>query len=166
MNENIITFEDLHKTSGMKLTELSKYFEIPYRTIQDWHLGNRKCPDYIIKLMTYKLEKENMMKAKRPAKRSADHLRFYKTANCLGQGMIIVYDTEKHKSTFIDCDDIAEGYDLIATTAIYMQDSRLFDSLDDIDDDTTPTLDTSGMKDVTKDVISELNKIYSELNKI
>lgn len=60
--DNIITFEDLHKTSGMKLTELSRFFEIPYRSIQNWASGERQCPDYVIKLMFYKLKKEGIIK--------------------------------------------------------------------------------------------------------
>lgn len=107
------------------------------------------------------LIKEDIMRqARKPLKRPVDHLLFYKTADAIGQGMIIVYDTTKHKSTFIDSEDVYEGETLISTTAIYMQDSRLFDSLDDIDDDTTPSLDTSDMKDVTKDVIREYNKLF------
>lgn len=51
-------FNELRKKSGMSLAEFSKYFEIPYRTIQNWERGERKCPDYLLKLMSYKLERE------------------------------------------------------------------------------------------------------------
>lgn len=39
------------------------YFGIPYRTIQDWELENRKCPEYLITLMEYKLTKEDLIRA-------------------------------------------------------------------------------------------------------
>lgn len=51
-------FKELRKASGMNLTEFAKFFNIPYRTVQNWDAGTRKCPDYVIELMAYKLEKE------------------------------------------------------------------------------------------------------------
>lgn len=58
INGDNMTFKELRQASGMNLTEFSKYFNIPYRTVQNWELGTRKCPDYLIELMAYKLEKE------------------------------------------------------------------------------------------------------------
>ena len=51
-------FKELRISSGMNITEFSKYFNIPYRTVQNWELGTRKCPDYVLELMAYKLENE------------------------------------------------------------------------------------------------------------
>lgn len=51
-----MTFQELRKESGMNLTEFSKFFEIPYRTVQNWEYGARECPDYLIKLMAFKLK--------------------------------------------------------------------------------------------------------------
>lgn len=53
-----MTFKELRKQSGMNLTQFSNYFEIPYRTIQNWDAGIRQCPDYLLKLMQYKIENE------------------------------------------------------------------------------------------------------------
>ena len=55
MTEN---FKTLLKDSGMNMKQFSDYFQIPYRTIQNWNLGVRECPEYLLKLMQYKLEKE------------------------------------------------------------------------------------------------------------
>ena len=57
-----MTFEELREKAGMNLTEFAKYFEINYRTVQRWEYRERKCPDYLLKLMQYKLEKENIIK--------------------------------------------------------------------------------------------------------
>ena len=38
------------------------YFKIPYRTLQNWELEVRECPEYLLDLMKYKLEKENEIK--------------------------------------------------------------------------------------------------------
>lgn len=42
----------------MTQKEFSEYFEIPKRTIESWDMGARKCPEYLLKLMEYKLIKE------------------------------------------------------------------------------------------------------------
>lgn len=52
-------FKELLEKSKMNLKQFSEYFGIPYRTVQDWKLGARKCPDYLLNLMRYKLENEN-----------------------------------------------------------------------------------------------------------
>lgn len=57
------TLKELRTSSGMSRPQFCEYFEIPYRTIQDWELGNRKCPDYLVKLMEYKLRNENLIRA-------------------------------------------------------------------------------------------------------
>ena len=44
--------------SGMTQTEFAEYFCIPYRTVQDWFAGRRNMPDYVLRLMIYKLEVE------------------------------------------------------------------------------------------------------------
>lgn len=57
----MLTFKELRQQSGMALKEYANYFGIPYRTVQDWEYGNRRCLPYIIDLMKYKLEKENII---------------------------------------------------------------------------------------------------------
>jgi DNA-binding transcriptional regulator YiaG len=57
------TFKELRKVSGMSRTQFCEYFGIPYRTVQDWELGNRKCPEYLLGLMEYKLKHEGMIRA-------------------------------------------------------------------------------------------------------
>ena len=55
-----MTFKELRVASGMNMTEFSKQFNIPYRTIQNWENEVRKCPEYVLELMQYKLEKERI----------------------------------------------------------------------------------------------------------
>ena len=56
------TFKQLREASGMDRPGFAEYFGIPYRTVQNWELGLRVCPDYLLELMKYKLEKENILK--------------------------------------------------------------------------------------------------------
>jgi transcriptional regulator with XRE-family HTH domain len=36
---------------GLSQTDLSLYFKIPIRSIQDWHAGRRTPPDYVVELI-------------------------------------------------------------------------------------------------------------------
>lgn len=45
------SFRSLRIRSGMTLTDMSKFFSIPLRTIQHWDAGDRDCPPYLLKLM-------------------------------------------------------------------------------------------------------------------
>ena len=53
-----MTIRELRTMSGMTQKEFAEYFEIPKRTIEDWDRGARKCPEYLITLIEYKLIKE------------------------------------------------------------------------------------------------------------
>ena len=56
-----MTLTELIKSSGMNLKQFAEYFKLPYRTVQNWHLGIRPCPEYLLELMEYKLNKEAMI---------------------------------------------------------------------------------------------------------
>lgn len=55
---------ELRTSNGMTRREFCEYFEIPYRTLQDWELGNRKMPDYLLRLMAYKAKMEKLVEKK------------------------------------------------------------------------------------------------------
>lgn len=57
-----MTLKELRELSGMTRKQFADYFDIPYRTIQDWELGNRECKQYFIDLMEYKLRKETVIR--------------------------------------------------------------------------------------------------------
>ena len=50
---------EMKEESGMNWKQFAAYFDITYRTVQDWERGNRKMPDYLLRLMEYKLMVEN-----------------------------------------------------------------------------------------------------------
>ncbi len=43
----------LRERTGLNRKEFSERFEIPYRTVTDWELGNRHAPEYVIRLLEY-----------------------------------------------------------------------------------------------------------------
>ena len=59
---------DLRKSTGMNRKEFCEYFEIPYRTMTDWELGHRTMPDYLLRLMAYKVEMEKLVNRKENTK--------------------------------------------------------------------------------------------------
>lgn len=53
--------KELREQSGMNMKEFSYYFKIPYRTYQDWEYGKREMPEYLLRLITYKLKMEGII---------------------------------------------------------------------------------------------------------
>lgn len=53
---------ELRESTGMNRKEFANYFGIPYRTIQEWELGNRSMPQYLLRLMCYKVQMEKLNK--------------------------------------------------------------------------------------------------------
>ncbi len=57
-----MNIKELRKLSGMTQQAFGNYFNISLRSIQNWEGGQRKCPEYLLNLMKYKLEKEGIIK--------------------------------------------------------------------------------------------------------
>ena len=55
----------LRESTGMNRKEFCKYFEIPYMTETDWELGNRRVPQYLLRLMAYKIWMEQLADKKK-----------------------------------------------------------------------------------------------------
>ena len=55
---------ELRKSTGMNKRQFSEYFGIPYRTFQDWELGSRRVPEYLFRLVPYKVKVEGLDKEK------------------------------------------------------------------------------------------------------
>ena len=54
--------KELRERTGMNRKEFCEYFQIPYRTVTDWELGNRHAPDYVLKLLEYYIRMEGLNK--------------------------------------------------------------------------------------------------------
>lgn len=50
----------LRESTGMNRKEFCEYFEIPYMTETDWELGNRRVPQYLLRLIAYKIQMEKL----------------------------------------------------------------------------------------------------------
>lgn len=56
--QKVCNVKDLRDAANMNRTEFAKYFDIPYRTVENWENGTNRCPNYLYNLMYYKLSHE------------------------------------------------------------------------------------------------------------
>jgi len=52
---------EIRTESGMNRREFAEYFGIPLRTMEDWEGAKRKMPDYLLRLVEYKLRMEGLI---------------------------------------------------------------------------------------------------------
>lgn len=53
--------KELRQRTNMTLKQFSDYLHIPYRTVQHWEAGTRKCPEYVKELIQYRLVQEGLL---------------------------------------------------------------------------------------------------------
>lgn len=51
-----MTIKEAREQAGLSRVEMSRRFEIPVRTLEDWDNGKRTPPPYVEKLIIEKLE--------------------------------------------------------------------------------------------------------------
>ena len=51
----------IREQTGMNRKEFSDWLGIPYRTMQEWELGQRQISDYLLRLIAYKVYMEKMV---------------------------------------------------------------------------------------------------------
>lgn len=87
-------FNELKQKSGMTLTQLSNYFSVPYRTIQNWAAGVSQCPDYLMKLFVYKMEQEGILFPNRPVAK-------YETEKAVRIKVVLDGDVTQYAKSFL-----------------------------------------------------------------
>ena len=50
----------IREYSGMDRVVFCEWLGIPYRTLQEWELGGRIMPDYVLRLIAYKVRMEKL----------------------------------------------------------------------------------------------------------
>lgn len=48
----------IREESGMNRKDFAEWLGIPYRTMQEWELGRRAMPKYVLDLISYKVQNE------------------------------------------------------------------------------------------------------------
>ena len=54
--------KELRESVGMNRKDFCNYFQIPYRTVTEWELGNRHAPEYVLRLLEYYIQHEGLAK--------------------------------------------------------------------------------------------------------
>ncbi len=57
-NELGYVFRMLRMSTGMNRKEFAEWLCIPYRTMTEWERGTRQMPDYVFRLIAYKVMNE------------------------------------------------------------------------------------------------------------
>ena len=52
--------KELRESVGMNRKDFCIYFQIPYRTVTEWELGNRHAPEYVLRLLEYYIQHEGL----------------------------------------------------------------------------------------------------------
>ena len=56
---------ELRTKTGLNRKVFAEYLKIPYRTLQDWELGNNPMPEYIYRLIEYQVKMDEYFKNKK-----------------------------------------------------------------------------------------------------
>jgi DNA-binding transcriptional regulator YiaG len=56
------TIKDIVIASKMTQRSFAEHLNIPLRTVENWCGNTRKCPDYVLELIIYKLKSEGIIK--------------------------------------------------------------------------------------------------------
>ena len=69
--------KELREMTGMNRRDFCQFFNIPYRTVTEWELGNRHAPEYVLRLLEYYIRNEGLIQSpseqKHAGERSSSH---------------------------------------------------------------------------------------------
>lgn len=49
--ESTTSIQKIRAMTGLNKTDFAKRYNIPFRTVQNWELGTRECPEYVLELL-------------------------------------------------------------------------------------------------------------------
>jgi DNA-binding transcriptional regulator YiaG len=52
----------MREKTGLNRKEFAEKFGIPYQTITCWELGKREMPEYVLRLIAYRIEMDPLLK--------------------------------------------------------------------------------------------------------
>lgn len=64
MDEYQEMIKKIRESTGLNRKEFCEKYEIPYRTMTEWELGQRHAPDYVIRLLAYYIKTQATLKEK------------------------------------------------------------------------------------------------------
>lgn len=86
--------------------EFAEYFEIPLRTVEDWEAGKRKMPQYLLRLILYKVKIEIMQKdTKEKTSREESH-NVQIVSDVDGKKIVLINDIRFRSRRLIDWNEV------------------------------------------------------------
>lgn len=58
----MLTIKEIRTSTGLSQAKFAGAIEIPVRTLQKWEQGERSCPEYVVKLIAYRVENDPAFK--------------------------------------------------------------------------------------------------------
>ena len=58
----MLEIKEIRTQTGMSQSQFADYFNIPLSSLQKWEQGQRRCPDYLLSLIDYKIRNEKLIK--------------------------------------------------------------------------------------------------------
>lgn len=58
------SIKELRESTGLNRKEFCEQFDIPYRTVTEWELGNRNAPPYVLRFLEYYIKMQELIKEK------------------------------------------------------------------------------------------------------
>ena len=101
---------ELRESINMSRKEFSNHIGIPIRTVEDWEAGRRKMPDYVLRLLTYKIE---IQQNKTYASKNVNIIR----DEC-GKSIVIINDVRFKSRRNINWDKVEEYLKLFGAIVI------------------------------------------------
>ena len=138
---------ELRSLTGMNRKEFSIEYDIPYQTITDWELGHRRVPEYLLRLLKYKIYLEH-----KPAGERADE-NTLRGSNLMYRQLALDY--------CCDADEIRNREENIFTIYKPLDGRRRFKEKDEM---VLKIISVKGKLVFTgrKDIISSMQKIYKD----
>ena len=62
MDEYQEKIKKIRESTGLNRKEFCEKYDIPYRTMTEWELGQRHATDYVIRLLAYYIKTQEILK--------------------------------------------------------------------------------------------------------
>lgn len=59
-----MTIKEIRASTGLSQSKFAAALNIPVRTLQQWEIGARSCPEYVVELIAYRVQNDPMFTEK------------------------------------------------------------------------------------------------------
>lgn len=123
LENQILELKYLRNIAGLNRTDFARTLGIPLRTVEDWEAGRRRMPDYLLRLIGYKIRFEAILQVKEISDITKEQ-KINIITDEKGNSIVIVNDIRFKGRQNIDWDDVEryikdyvnEHYEIIETS--------------------------------------------------